>query len=151
MSIPPPTAAQNQWDFSESDDDEFLFHKPPAIYEQRVKELLQLLQDQSTTDTQKILKSYKKVLKWHEDDLIPEIVRRLQKEPEPLASSSSAPPLAATDPDEPRGAKRVSDAQLKQIALNKKIAMQRKLEKQEQKCAADVAQWNMRWTPAPPQ
>ncbi len=144
MGSPPPTKCQ--WDWSDSDEEELIFTKPPHVYSERVKEMKDLLHDPAKTDTIKMLETYKKVGAWQDDDKIPEIVRQMEREQQHKPASSSSLPPPATDPVEQRGLKRLTDIQLEQIAKNKKAAQERKMQKQMEACAADVAKWNMRWT-----
>ena len=143
-----PVSANSQWIWSESEDEELIFTKPPHVYSERVKEILDLLHDPAKTDTIKILAIYKKVGSWRDDDKIPQIVRDMEKEQQRKPASSSSSPTPATDPVEDRGLKRLADTQLEPIAKNKKAAQERKMQMQMEECAADVAKWNMRWTPS---
>lgn len=149
MATPPPP--HPPWEFSESDEDDYIFLKPPCVYAQRAKELLDLLQDPAKTDTKKILESYKIVVAWRDDDRIPEIARQIEREQQQASASTSTPPPPASVPVEQRGLKRLTDVQLEQIKKNKKAAMERKMLKQEEACLADVAKWNMRWSSCPPE
>lgn len=97
------------------------------------------------------MESYKIVVAWRDDDRIPEIARQIEREQQQASASTSTPPPPASVPVEQRGLKRLTDVQLEQIEKNKKAAMERKMLKQEEACLADVAKWNMRWSPCPPQ